>query len=46
MLKWIAGLVVVVLAVMIVPAAISQMEPTPRVYTFVAGELGAILGGD
>ena len=36
MLKWIAGLVVVVLAVMIVPAAISQMEPTPRVYTFVS----------
>jgi hypothetical protein len=36
MLKWIAGLVVVVLAVVVVPAAISQMEPTPRVYTFVS----------
>ncbi len=28
--------VVVVLAVVVVPAAISQMEPTPRVYTFVS----------
>ena len=36
MLKWIAGLVVVVLAVVVVPAAISQMEPTPRMYTFVS----------
>ena len=35
MLKWIAGLVVVVLAVVVVPAAISQMEPAPRVYTYV-----------
>src|SRR5260370_34929265 len=30
------GVGVVVLGVMIVPAAISQMEPTPRVYTFVS----------
>src|SRR5260370_11986845 len=36
MLKWIAGLVVVVLSVGVVPAEISQMEPTPRVYTFVS----------
>jgi hypothetical protein len=36
MLKWIAGLVVVVLAVVVVPAAVSQTEPTPRVYTFVS----------
>jgi hypothetical protein len=37
MMKWIAGLVVVVLAVVLmVPAAISQMEPTPIVYTFVS----------
>src|SRR5260370_18397749 len=36
MLKWIAGLVVGVVAVMSGPAAISQMEPTPRVYTFVS----------
>ena len=36
MLKWIAGLVVVVLAVVVVPAAISQTEPAPRVYTFVS----------
>jgi hypothetical protein len=36
MLKWIAGLVVVVLAVVLVPAAVSQMEPTPIVYTFVS----------
>ena len=35
MLKRIAGLLVVVLAVVVVPAAISQMEPTPRVYTYV-----------
>jgi hypothetical protein len=36
MLKWIAGLFVVMLAVVVVPAAISQTEPTPRVYTFVS----------
>jgi len=36
MLKWIAGLVVVVLAVVVVPAAISQTEPGPRVYTYVS----------
>ena len=36
MLKRIAGLLVVVLAVMCVPAALSQMEPTPIVYTFVS----------
>src|SRR5467141_1308901 len=36
MLKRIAGLLVVVLGVVVVPAAISQMEPTPRVYTFVS----------
>jgi hypothetical protein len=37
MMKWIAGLVVVVLAVVLmVPAAISQMEATPIVYTFVS----------
>ncbi len=36
MLKRIAGLLVVVLTVVVVPAAISQMEPTPRVYTFVS----------
>ncbi len=36
MLKWIVGLLAVVLAVVIVPAAISQMEPTPRVYTYVS----------
>jgi hypothetical protein len=36
MLKWIAGLVVVVLAVVLVPAAISQVESTPIVYTYVS----------
>jgi len=36
MLKRIAGLLVVVLAVMCVPTALSQMEPTPIVYTFVS----------
>jgi hypothetical protein len=36
MLKRIAGLLVVVLAVMCVPANLSQMEPTPIVYTFVS----------
>ena len=35
MMRWITGLVVVVLAVVIVPAAISQMESTQRVYTYV-----------
>jgi hypothetical protein len=36
MLKWITGLVVVVSAVVMVPAAISQTEPAPRVYTYVS----------
>ena len=36
MLKWIAGLVVVVLAVVMVPAAVSQMESAPIVYTYVS----------
>jgi hypothetical protein len=37
MIKKIAGLVVVfVLAVMLVPAALPQMEPTPTVYTYVS----------
>jgi len=36
MLKWIAGLVVVVLAVMIVPAAVSQVESAQPVFTFVS----------
>jgi len=36
MLKRIAGLLVIVLAVMLVPAALPQMEPTPTVYTFVS----------
>jgi len=36
MMKRIAGLLVIVLAVMLVPAALPQMEPTPRVYTFVS----------
>ena len=36
MLKRIAGLLVVVLAVVVVPAAISQMESTQRVYTYVS----------
>ena len=36
MLKWIAGFVVVVLAVVVVPVGISQTEPTPRVYTYVS----------
>jgi hypothetical protein len=35
MKKRIAGLVVFVLAVMLVPAALPQMEPTPIVYTYV-----------
>lgn len=36
MLKRIAGLLVVVLAVMLVPAALSQMEPAPVIYTYVS----------
>src|SRR5436309_803159 len=36
MTKRIAGLLVIVLAVMLVPAALPQMEPTPTVYTFVS----------
>jgi hypothetical protein len=36
MLKWIAGLVVVVLAAVIVPTALSQMESAPIVYTYVS----------
>jgi hypothetical protein len=36
MLKRITGLVVIALAVMMVPAALPQMEPAPIVYTFVS----------
>ena len=36
MMKRIAGLLLIVLAVMLVPAALPQMEPTPIVYTFVS----------
>src|SRR6266852_9593268 len=36
MMKRIAGLFVIVLAVMLVPTALPQMEPTPTVYTFVS----------
>jgi hypothetical protein len=36
MLKWIAGLAVVVFAVMMVPVAVSQMESAQPVYTFVS----------
>jgi len=36
MTKRIASLLVIVLAVMLVPAALPQMEPTPTVYTFVS----------
>src|SRR5258708_11991168 len=36
MMKRIAGLLVFVLAVMLVPAALPQMEPTPTVYTYVS----------
>ena len=36
MKKRIAGLLVVVLAVMLVPTALPQMEPTPTVYTYVS----------
>jgi hypothetical protein len=35
-MKRIAGLLVIALAVMLVPAALPQMEPTPTVYTFVS----------
>src|SRR5258707_8149268 len=36
MRKQIAGLVLIVLGVMFVPAALPQMEPTPTVYTYVS----------
>jgi hypothetical protein len=36
MMKRIVGLVVIALAVMMVPAALPQMEATPTVYTFVS----------
>jgi hypothetical protein len=36
MLKRIAGLLLIVLAVMLVPVALPQMEPTPIVYTYVS----------
>src|SRR3979490_1719258 len=36
MKKRIAGLLVIVLAAMLVPAALPQMEPTPVVYTYVS----------
>src|SRR4030088_3196953 len=36
MKKRIAGLLVIVLEVMLVPAALPQMEPTPVVYTYVS----------
>ncbi len=36
MMKRIAGLLVFVLAVMLVPGALPQMEPTPTVYTYVS----------
>jgi len=36
MLKRITGLLLIVLAVMLVPAALPQMEPTPVVYTYVS----------
>src|SRR5258708_8669427 len=36
MKKRIAGLFVIVLAVMLVPTALPQMEPTPTVYTYVS----------
>jgi len=36
MMKRIAGLLVFVLAAMLVPAALPQMEPTPVVYTYVS----------
>src|SRR5712691_118573 len=36
MMKRIAGLLVFAIAVMLVPAALPQMEPTPTVYTYVS----------
>ncbi len=36
MMKRIAGLLLVVMAVILVPAALPQMEPTPIVYTYVS----------
>ncbi len=36
MMKRIAGLLLVVIAVILVPVALPQMEPTPTVYTFVS----------
>jgi hypothetical protein len=36
MMKRIVGLLVVVIAVILVPAALPQMEPAPTVYTFVS----------
>jgi hypothetical protein len=36
MIKRIAGLLVIALAVMLVPSALPQMEPMPTVYTFVS----------
>src|SRR6266852_3459618 len=36
MMKRIAGLLLVVMAVILVPAALPQMEPTPVVYTYVS----------
>jgi hypothetical protein len=36
MMKRIAGLLLIVLAVMLVPAALPQMEPAPIVYTYVS----------
>lgn len=36
MMKRIAGLLVIALAVMLVPAALPQMEPMPTVYTYVS----------
>jgi hypothetical protein len=36
MTKRIAGLLLIVLAVILVPTALPQMEPTPTVYTFVS----------
>jgi len=36
MMKRIAGLLLIVLAVMLVPTALPQMEPTPTVYTYVS----------
>src|SRR5260370_19031778 len=36
MMKRMAGLLLILLAVMLVPAALPQMEPTPVVYTYVS----------